>query len=227
MNAGRVCAYLINYDNSSNPTPTPNTTFLDTPQPTSQTPTIIRRPVWTWSEIVGASKYRIELDGVFVKETILSSFVPSFDLNDGIHTIRVKAIGDTNESDWGEHTVLIQMCDLPDGHTTVDASLEDAIDGEGTITDIGTIFALEGDTKFAFNIEEYPINSADPITTYVRTKGNLVAVIYLDLLPNEEVEPLIYYRCNSDSNESCNDLCYKGNIVKVAGSDYEIILTEA
>ena len=114
----RIGAYRINYDNLSNPTPTPNTTVLDTPQPTSQTPTIIRRPVWTWEEITtDASKYRIELDGVFVKETILTSFVPSFDLNDGFHTIRVKAISDTNESEWGEHMVLIQMCDLLVGHT--------------------------------------------------------------------------------------------------------------
>jgi hypothetical protein len=121
---------------------------------------------------------------------------------------------------------VVDIC-KPDGHTIEDATVEEA-NADGTVTDLGTIFSIDGDSTFAFNLaEDFPIPSAEPISTFVKKNGKLIAVINLSMLPKDGEQPVIYYKCNTGDNESCDGNCYKGNVVRDEGGDYSVILTDA
>ncbi|NDG53912.1 MAG: hypothetical protein EBY39_12985, partial [Flavobacteriia bacterium] len=101
-----------------------HTILIDTispniPQPSTDSPTNNNTPIWNWSEVNDAVLYEVVLDNVLQNTQTESSFLSS-ELNDGIHTIKVRAKDSVgNWSAYGSHSVLIDTTapNVPSPHT--------------------------------------------------------------------------------------------------------------
>ena len=84
-----------------------DTTAPNIPQPNTQTPTNDNTPTWTWNSVADATHYEVVLNEVLQSIQLSNSFTAS-GLNDGNHTIKVRARDSLgNYSGYGVHVVEI------------------------------------------------------------------------------------------------------------------------
>ena len=85
-----------------------DTTPPNTPTITSDSPTNNDRPEWSWNDISDAVEYNVILNDVIVSTQTETTFIPTEQLKDGTHTLKVRAkdlVG--NYSDYAFNSILI------------------------------------------------------------------------------------------------------------------------
>ena len=64
----------------------------DAPSPNTNTPTNNLRPTWTWEQIPDAVAYNVYINENFIKQQTKTLYQVDFDLDTGLHEIKVYAI---------------------------------------------------------------------------------------------------------------------------------------